>query len=308
MRSALRVVSALVTLGLFAGGAAAQDRTITGTVREDFGGRETVGGAIVAVEGTDQSAITTSDGRFTLKGVAAGPLTIDIFGPSHEPTHVTIAADQNAVTVLIKPAVTEISVVQRAPVIAKMNLANGASVVKEGDLNRVSAQTVDGALQGKLAGADIQRNSGAPGGGLQIRLHGVSTIKGQSEPLIILDGVMISNVSIPNGLSAVTLSERAGVTPAAATQDDSVNRIADLNPNDIESIEVLKGASASALYGSKASNGVLIITTKRGIPGKLRGTVTLRLGTSVLSNKLGARNFATVDEAVGAFGEGGGGA
>jgi TonB-linked SusC/RagA family outer membrane protein len=303
MRIAVRASFTVLVLTLVAGAAAGQVRTISGVVREDFGARETVAGAVVTVEGTEQTAVTTTDGRFTLVAVPTGPITLDVFGPSHEPAHLDLTPDQSSATIFIKPAVAEISVVQRAPVIAKMNLANGASVVKDQDLNRVSAQTVDSALQGKLAGADIQRNSGAPGGGLQIRLHGVSTIKGQSEPLIILDGVMISNLAIPNGLSAVTLSERAGISPAAATQDDPVNRIADLNPNDIESIEVLKGASASALYGSKASNGVLIITTKRGIPGKLRGSVTVRLGTSMLSNKLGARNFATVDEAVGAFGE-----
>jgi TonB-dependent starch-binding outer membrane protein SusC len=300
----LRALRRLVVIAVCAAAPAAaqaQERTLTGTVKEDLAAHEVVAGAVVTVVGTDQTVVTGGDGRFLLKGVPAGPLVLQIFGPSHEPREVQVAADQNAVAVLVKPIVTELSLVQRAPVIAKMNLANGASVVKEEDLNRVSAQTVDSALQGKLAGANIQSNSGAPGGGLQIRLRGVSTIRGQAEPLIILDGVMISNVAIPNGLSSVTLSARG--SNAESTQDDQVNRLADINPNDVESIEVLKGASASAMYGSKAANGVVIITTKRGIPGRIRGTVTQRVGAYVLANKLGARTFGNVEDAVKAFGE-----
>jgi TonB-linked SusC/RagA family outer membrane protein len=279
---------------------AAPSRTLTGVVKE-AGSAEGVGGAVVLVQGSGVSAITEADGRFSIAGVPAGALILEVMGPAHAPKEVEVAADQSSVTVIVTPIITEVVLTDRAPVIAKQNLANGASVVRAEDLNRVSAQTIESALQSKLAGANIQSNSGAPGGGMQIRLRGVSTITGQTEPLFVVDGVIVSNVAIPNGIYQVTQS--VGGSNPNPVQDDQVSRIADINTNDIESIEVLKGASASALYGSKAANGVVLITTKRGTPGGVRASVTQRFGTYQISNKLGLRVFADVEEAVLAFGE-----
>ncbi|HYI01930.1 SusC/RagA family TonB-linked outer membrane protein, partial [Hyalangium sp.] len=161
---------------------------------------------------------------------------------------------------------------------------------------------VDQAIQGKVAGANIQANSGAPGGGLQMRLRGVSTINGDTAPLYVIDGVIISDVAIASGIFAVTAS--TGGSNPQPTQDSQVNRVADINPNDIESIEILKGASAAAIYGSKASNGVVIINTKRGrSSGEPRVDITQRFGVYTLANKVGARRFTSEDEAAAAFGE-----
>jgi TonB-dependent SusC/RagA subfamily outer membrane receptor len=128
----------------------------------------------------------------------------------------------------------------------------------------------------------------------------VTSINGSSEPLYVVDGVVLSNVAIPSNQNAVTRSTQ-GSNPAL-TQDNQVNRIADLNPNDIENIEVLKGASASAIYGSRASNGVVIITTRRGRAGDRRINATQRVGWSKISNTLGSRTFNTVADATAAFG------
>src|SRR6185436_16909086 len=127
---------------------------------------------------------------------------------------------------------------------------------------------------------------GAPGGGVQVRMRGVTSINAQSEPLYVVDGVIASNVAIPSNQNAVT--NAAGGSNPALTQDAQVNRVADLNPADIETIEVLKGASASAIYGSRASNGVVIITTKRGRTGAPEVRATQRFGFYQLSNTLGA--------------------
>ena len=108
---------------------------------------------------------------------------------------------------------------------------------------------------------NLQTNSGAPGGGIQMQIRGNYTILGGHDPLFVVDGVIYSNASIPSG---------RGLANAAASttmEADPVNRIADLNPNDIASIEVLKGAAASAIYGSKAANGVVVITDEAG-PGR----------------------------------------
>ncbi len=201
----------------------------------------------------------------------------------------------------------EVVVTGRASGVARKNLANAVSKVNGEDLAEVSAQTLTEALQGRVAGANIQANSGAPGGGLQLRLRGISTINGRAEPLYVVDGIVVSDVAIPSGISAVTGSARG--SNGSSYQDNQVNRIADLNLNDIQSVEVLKGASAAAIYGAKAANGVVIITTKRGRRGRAGGgaetSVSLmqRLGFYELSNTLGMRKFETVDEAAEVFGE-----
>jgi TonB-dependent SusC/RagA subfamily outer membrane receptor len=176
--------------------------------------------------------------------------------------------------------------------------------VSADELTHVQAQTLEQSLQGKVAGADIQANSGAPGGGYQVRLRGISSIIGASDPLFVVDGVIISNAAIAGGQNSITkaTSGAAGGTGIASNQDNPSNRLADLDPNDIESIEVLKGASASAIYGSKASQGVVLITTKRGRAGKPQFRATQRFGFSSLSNEIGARTFPTLASAEAAFG------
>lgn len=197
--------------------------------------------------------------------------------------------------------VEEIVVTGRATGIAEQNQANSVARVTAEQLRDVPAPTITQALQGKIAGANIQSNSGAPGGGIQLQLRGISSIKGRSAPLYVIDGVIISDEAIPNGVSAVTASVSG--SSADNTQDNQVNRIADLNPDDIESIQVLKGASAAAIYGAKASNGVVIITTKRGEPGDARVDFRQRFGLWFPANTLGSRKYETVDEAVDKFGE-----
>jgi TonB-linked SusC/RagA family outer membrane protein len=123
----------------------------------------------------------------------------------------------------------------------------------------------------------IQQNSGGPGGGLQIQVRGgANTAIGASDPLFVVDGVIYSNATLPSGLFNVTGS--SANRGRGELQDDAVNRLADLNPNDIASIEVLKGAAASSIYGSKAANGAVIITTNRGRVGKPKVNITQRLG------------------------------
>src|SRR3989442_9880052 len=144
-------------------------------------------------------------------------------------------------------------------------------------------------LQGRVAGANIQTNSGAPGGGVQVAFRGVTSVFGAQSPLYVVDGVIVSDAAIPNNQQVVTASN-AGSNPSPL-QQGQVNRIADLNPFDIENVEVLKGASAAAIYGSKAANGVVVITTKRGQSSEPRLNVTQRLGFFELAHKLGARAF-----------------
>ena len=263
-------------------------RSIRGTVTEPSTG-EPVIAAQITVPATGAVVFTEPDGTYVIENVPEGEFQIEVTAVGHETRLVAVDAGQEVVDVPIALAEGEQIIIEgRAPVIVKQNLANGASVVDNEALTRVTAPTVDAALQGKLAGANMQFNSGAPGGGAQLRLRGISTINGQSSPLFVVDGVIISNVAVPSGANAVTGAAAGG---SASNQDNPVNRLADINPNDIETIEVLKGASAAALYGSKAANGVVIITTKRGRQGENVVNVTQRFGMSQLANKLGSRQF-----------------
>ncbi|MGH7624437.1 MAG: TonB-dependent receptor plug domain-containing protein, partial [Gemmatimonadaceae bacterium] len=168
------------------------------------------------------------------------------------------------------------------------NSANDVGSVNAHELTQAHAPTLDNALQGKVAGVEITANSGAPGGGMQIRMRGVTSIYGNSQPLYVVDGLPVANTITTNGLNAITQG-------GGDDQDNSVNRIADLNPNDIENIEVLKGPSAAAIYGSSAANGVVVITTKRGQVGRPRFAFTQQFGTHTMENTLGLRKFSLAD-------------
>ena len=278
--------------------AAPTTRTVRGKVL-DPDSKEPIAGAQVQVANGGAVVFTEADGTFVLEGLPPGPAKLEITAPERETHLVDVGAEQASVDVPLGLAKGEQIVIEgRAPLIVKTSLASGASVIEAADLNRVSAQTLDEAMTAKLSGANFQSNSGAPGGGAQLRLRGISTINGVSSPLYVVDGVIISNIAVPSGANAITAAAAGG---SASIQDNPVNRLADLNPNDIETLEVLKGASAAALYGSKASNGVVVITTKRGRSGENHATVTQRFGVSQVSNSLGTRTFATVDDVKGSF-------
>jgi TonB-linked SusC/RagA family outer membrane protein len=279
----------------------AQGRTIKGKVLDGLT-QEGLPLVRVIIKGTKKGVETELDGTFSLPDAPQGPVTLLVSSQDYKDREVTVGANQTFLSVSLETQFSEeMVVVGRASELARKHMANSVASVQSEDLNRTPVQTVDQALQGKIAGANIQSNSGAPGGGLQLRLRGVSTINGSTQPLYVIDGVLVSDVAVASGVYAVT--ESVGGSNPNPTQDNQVNRIADINPNDIESIEVLKGASAAAIYGSKAANGVVIINTKRGRAGEQpRVDITQRLGFYSLANKIGSRKFETLEEAVEAFG------
>jgi TonB-linked SusC/RagA family outer membrane protein len=296
MRCTWSVPAALFVLALGVGTAAAQERTVTGTVT-DSAAQQPVVGAEIVVKGTLIRVTTRENGSFILTRAPSGPFTMVVRAIGYHRQEVAVADGQGIVNLALGRdlfRVEEVVITGQATGIEKQNLPNAVSTVGGDELTRSPSQTVESALQGKIPGALIQANSGAPGGGLQISLRGVSTINGNVDPLYVVDGIVISNEAIPVGLNSVTAASAGG---NASNQDNPVSRIADLNPADIERIEVLKGGSAAAIYGSKATNGVVIITTKRGRAGRPTFSITQRLGTSRISNKLGARIFKDTTEA-----------
>ncbi|MBL0171464.1 MAG: TonB-dependent receptor plug domain-containing protein [Gemmatimonadaceae bacterium] len=170
--------------------------------------------------------------------------------------------------------------------------STAVATVNTAELNKVPARSIESNLAGKVAGARMFENSGAPGGGAQIQIRGATSVLGQGDPLYVVDGIIVSNASISSGASSITRA--SGST--GSSQDQVVNRLADLNPNDIENIEVLKSAAASAIYGSRATNGVVVITTKRGKQGRASWNVVQRMGTQQQLKNLSSRKYADLAE------------
>ena len=287
----------VIALGtLVSSSAAAQVRQVAGTVTNSQTGQG-IAEATIAVQGTRIVAQSGPGGRYTLNA-PDGPLTVVVRAIGFRSLTDTVPPEVATASFSLEPDIfnlEEVVVTGQSTGIERQNLPNAVATVSGSELTRAPTGTLESALQGKIPGALIQANSGAPGGGIQVNLRGTSTINAGTDPLFVVDGVVISNEAIPNGADAVTQAQ-AGGNPR--NQDNPTNRIADLNPEDIERIEVLKGGSAAAIYGSKATNGVVIITTKRGQAGKPQFSLTQRIGTFSRANELGRRTFGSLEEAL----------
>ncbi len=271
----------------------AQSFQLTGTVNDATTGEGLVGVNIVE-KGTTNGTITDIDGNYRLT-VSQNNAVLVFSSIGFISKEITVSSSQSTLNMDLDEDVTnleEIVVTGLASSIKRSNLANAVSTVSADELmGTTKAQTVDNALYGKLTGATIKSNGGAPGGGSAVQLRGLSTISnGNSQPLYIIDGVYVNNTSIQTGISS---ANGAGSGQSARLQDDIANRLADINPDDIESIEVLKGSSAAAIYGTRANAGVIIIRTKRGKQGKTRVSVNQEFGFNKAVNLLG---FATWDQ------------
>lgn len=305
MQSRRCLIMPLLLVAVLAGTARAQERTVTGTVTDSSNGSPVIG-AQVSIKGTSLLVQTRDNGSFALTRVPDQEATLVVRQIGFRRAEVTLGPGESgplAISVARDPfKLEEVVVTGQFTGQERRNLANAVATVSAEDLEQVPTPSIEQQLQGKVAGADIQTNSGAPGGGVQVRLRGVTSINASASPLYVIDGVVLSDVAIPSNQNAVTAASQ-GSNPEL-TQDAQVNRIADLNPNDIERVEVLKGASASAIYGGRASNGVVIITTKKGKPGRPTVNLSQRLGFFSLSNTLGSRRFANAAEADAAYGAG----
>jgi TonB-linked SusC/RagA family outer membrane protein len=297
---ALRVCGTFLSLFLLAAQlASAQVRQVTGRVTNSQT-QEGLPGATIAVSGTGIVAQTNNEGAYVLNA-PDGDLNLVVRAIGFKRQQVAVPANQGSADVALEPDVfklEEIVITGQATGVERRNLPNAVATVSASELNRAPAQTFESALQGKIPGAYIQANSGAPGGGYQLNLRGVSTINASVDPLYVVDGIVVSNASIPNGQNAISCAQCGG---NPRNQDNPVNRIADLNPEDIERIEVLKGGSAAAIYGSKATNGVVIITTKRGQIGRPQFSLSQKVGFSTRAKELGSRTYTTLAEALSVF-------
>jgi len=265
----------------------AQHKTVTGTVTTTQ--NDPIPGVTVSVKSGSQAATTDASGKFSITVPGNASLVISSLGYK---TQTIDVSGKSTLSIKMDEDVSrldEVVVTGLATSVKRKNLANSVAVIGGKELNGVApAQTFDAALEGKISGAYVNANSGAPGGGISVKLRGVTSVFGNTQPLFVVDGVYLDNSATSGGLNAVTL---AGNTGPTSTQDNPSSRIADLRPEDIENIEILKGASAAAIYGSKAAAGVVIITTKRGKTGKTSVTISQDVGFSSVIKLLGTRQF-----------------
>ena len=286
-----RLVVALLFAGLLAvfdaGPAAAQTAyTISGQVF-DASNEEALPGANVRIVGTSFGTATAADGQFSFTArLDPGTYQVRVSFVGYEAvTRQIELADRQDVSLdpfrldVAAGRFEELVVTGQAGPTRRRELGNAISSVESADLQEAPNTSTLQALQGQIAGARISQNSGNPAGGTSIRLRGTGTVLGDADPLIVVDGVIVSNDS-------PELIQLGGT---------SQNRLVDINPNDIERIEVVKGAAAAALYGSRANNGVVQIFTKEGQEGETDVTYRTRFETSSIRRKIDV-NMAKNDQ------------
>ena len=239
----------LISLSLLA-----QDRVVTGKVTDSKDGSPVVG-ASVQPKGSKTGTSTTADGSFRIS-VPAGVKTLVISSAEFERQEIDVT-DKTSVDVSLKASaagLTEVVVIGYGTA-RKKDLTGATTTVQAKDFNKGTYTSPDQLIQGKAAGVLVINNTGQPGGSTTIRIRGSSSIRSGNQPLFVLDGVPLSGGSArPGG---------AGNSSA----NDGGNPLNYMNPNDIASIEILKDASATAIYGSRGANGVILIATKRGKSG-----------------------------------------
>jgi len=292
-----RILRRSLIILLVAGMGFAHSQTLSGKITDSETG-EPLPGAQVFVKGTFVGTTTDVNGAYSLDVDGSVTVVIAYIGYKTQ----EVATSGGSGDFAMEPDVLrqdEVVVTGLVSTVKRRNAANAVASVSGDDLVNAPTQTLDQALSGQFAGVNIRRNTGAPGGGVNVNLRGQSTLTGSTQPLYVIDGVIVNNDANQSGIDVVTAATGAG---SSRPQGQPTNRIGDINPNDIESIEVLKGASAAAIYGAKASNGVIIIKTKRGRGGKTKFNFSTKTGQSSLLRKMGHRVFETYAEAEEQYG------
>jgi TonB-linked SusC/RagA family outer membrane protein len=277
-----KLMMVLVLLSGFCIDAFAQG-TVSGKVTSQKDNSNLEGISIV-IKGTKKGAVTDNAGNFSINHSSNTAFTITASGTGFKSQDFTVEPGKGAnLTLVLTEYVNKLDEVVVTGTVAgttKRQLGSYVSSVSAEDLNKGASSNVLAALQGKTAGAQISQNSGDPAGGMSVRLRGTSSVLSSSEPLYIVDGVIVNNAT-------------NRVTNTSGNYDGSSfvgtigqNRMVDINPADIDHIEVLNGAAAAATYGSRANAGVIQIFTKRGKTGAAKVSFSSTYMSSSLRQKL----------------------
>ncbi len=254
-------------------GAFAQERKVTGTIKDENG--MPLNGVTISAKGSNQRAVSDEKGRFSISlGASVKTLIITHIGQTDTELMLNSKADYQITMQSIASTLSDVVVIGYGTV-KKADLTGSVQRINRDDLLRDNPLNIQQAMQGKLAGVNITQNDGAPGAGLSIRIRGSNSFLGGTEPLYVIDGVPFNN-------------SNSGGTPASIGGDEkqTLNILSFINPNDIESIDILKDASATAIYGSRGANGVVLITTRKGRAGRDRVELNVNVGLSEVTKKL----------------------
>lgn len=266
--------------------AQAQAVTITGKV-SDAGVGNTLPGVNILIKGTLLGTTTDANGNYAIE-MPTGKQVLTFSFIGYVTQSQTIEATSGGLTLDVTLqedilSLNEVVVTGFGMTSEKKLVGNAVSKINRRDMKDLASPNALSSLSGRISGALVTQNSGDPGGGFSVILRGISTINGSAEPLYVIDGNIVNNAST----NVINLNADAQGTSFQAGQ----NRLIDLNPNDIESIEVLKGASASAIYGSLASNGVVLISTKKAESGEPKITFSTSFMVSELRKEVTLNTF-----------------
>jgi TonB-linked SusC/RagA family outer membrane protein len=248
----------------------AQNIQITGTIIDSRTG-EALPGVSIAVQGTTKGAISDVNGKYTIDIPDANATLI--FSYVSYATQTIQVGGRSVVNAALDPDIKKLDelVVIGYGTMKKSDLTGAVASIKGDELMKNNPSSINQSLQGKLAGVFVSQTDGAPGSGISIQVRGANSFSSSTEPLYVIDGVPFS----------------AGTTPSNSTNENlSLNTLSFLNPQDVASIEVLKDASATAIYGSRGANGVVLITTKKGKAGEDKVEFSATYGTSTIAKKL----------------------
>ena len=248
----------------------AQIISVSGIVKDVAG--EPIIGAGILQKGTSNGTITDFDGRFTLKVPSQSEIIISYVGYKSQTIPVNGKTNINIVLKEDTQLLDEVVVVGYGQM-KRSDLTGSVVSVTDDAIKKSVPTSIDQALQGRAAGVQIQANTGTPGGSTSIRIRGVNSLNASNQPIFVIDGVVVDS------------SSDAGDTQASS------NPLASINPSDIVSMDVLKDASATAIYGARASNGVIMITTKRGKAGEATITYDGYIGWQSMPKKLDLMNL-----------------
>jgi TonB-linked SusC/RagA family outer membrane protein len=248
---------------LLIGGASAQNRVVTGKVT-DAGGNP-IPSASVVIKGTKRGTNTGQDGNFKIS-VPPGATKLVVSSIGFASMEVSIEGISDVPVQLVASARTDLQdvVVVGYGTQRKRDLTGAIYKLKDSTMNDIPIQGPDQALRGKVPGVQVTQSSGTPGSSIQVLIRGSGTITTSNQPLYVVDGIILNT----------------GSYSQIGTGDQTLNVLADINPNDIESYEVLKDAAAAAIYGSRGANGVVLITTKKGANQKTKITLDASLGSN----------------------------
>lgn len=259
----------------FTGQIVAQDKnftTVQGTVISESDGLP-LPGANIQVKNTSIGTVTDLNGKFKLDAPLNSSLIVSFIG--YNQREIKLGKETNYNILLTESALQmdEVVVIGYGS-IKKSDLTGSVSSIKADEMHIESIASIDQGIQGKAAGVVVTQNSGQPGSGTSIRIRGTTSIWGTNEPLYVIDGIPISNEGLTTG----------------AIKGPTLNPLSSINPNDIESIEILKDASATAIYGARGANGVVLVTTKRGDANNAKITFDYSRGIQSVNNKISMLN------------------